>query len=454
MLGADRVETIRAAHALSEHRAERPARAPAPQDWSTCVPPLHFPGAELLPATARHRNISVADTLAGRCPQAPIDIGTIALRTLGVTVERRRGSSRWFCHANPSSGNLHPTELYVLDGRDVLHFAAREGAFARIGRLEDEAPTTFVLTQIAERQCWKYGDRGVRYAELDLGHAVAGLRLAAASHGHELRPIDGLFLRDVLGLDGREGETIGAAFTTGALDAITVEHLLPASKLRGFDWPGARSTARAIERAPFTTSRGHAPSVRIDGDFDAVVTARRSAAAFADAPISRDTFDRLLESTLGGSAFLGAASVDLLLFVHRVEGLTPGAYLFRRSDADHSNAFDPDFGYTPVGPRLYRLDEDDVRAHARAVHVDQAVASDGAFCLTMLAPLDETLATEGAGAYRRLHLEAGAIGHVLYLGATALGLGATGIGAFYDVALKQMLGTELTPLYGFAVGAT
>ncbi len=454
MLGADLVETIRAAHALSEHRAERPARAPAPQDWSTCVPPREFPGAELLPAIARTRSTSLADTLAGRCPRAPIDIATIAQRTLGVTVERRRGSSRWFCHANPSSGNLHPTELYVLDGRDVLHFAARAHAFARIGRLEDEVPVTFILTQIAERQCWKYGDRGVRYAELDLGHAVAALRLAAASQGHDLRPVDGLPLREVLGLGDRPDETIGVAFTTGPFVASTVERLLPAAKQRVFDWPGARTVARAIERTPIATSTVCAPSIRIDGDFDEVVTSRRSAAGFSDTAIPRDAFDRLLDSTLGGRAFLGAPSVDLLLFVHRVEGLAPGAYLYRRSGVDHSNAFDRDFGFTPVGPRLYRLDEDDVRPHARATHVDQAVASDGAFCLTMLAPLDEALRAEGAAAYRRLHLEAGAIGHVLYLGATALGLGATGIGAFYDVALKQMLGTELTPLYGFAVGAT
>ena len=54
-----------------------------------------------------------------------------------------------------------------------------------------------------------------------------------------------------------------------------------------------------------------------------------------------------------------------------------------------------------------------------------------------------------------MHFEAGAIGHRLYLAAEALGLAATGIGAFYDDEVHRYL--NLTPgqgqvVYHFAIG--
>ena len=61
----------------------------------------------------------------------------------------------------------------------------------------------------------------------------------------------------------------------------------------------------------------------------------------------------------------------------------------------------------------------------------------------------------GDRGYRYVHFEAGAIGQRLYLAAEALGLGATGIGAFYDEAVNRYL--NLAPergqvVYHFAIG--
>jgi len=54
-----------------------------------------------------------------------------------------------------------------------------------------------------------------------------------------------------------------------------------------------------------------------------------------------------------------------------------------------------------------------------------------------------------------VHFEAGAIGQRLYIAAEALGLGATGIGAFFDDEVHQYL--SVTPeqgqvVYHFAIG--
>jgi nitroreductase len=68
--------------------------------------------------------------------------------------------------------------------------------------------------------------------------------------------------------------------------------------------------------------------------------------------------------------------------------------------------------------------------------------------------LERVVLAHGDRGYRYLHFEAGAIGHRLYLAAEALGLGATGIGAFYDEEIHRYL--NLAPpqqeVYHFAIG--
>jgi len=74
---------------------------------------------------------------------------------------------------------------------------------------------------------------------------------------------------------------------------------------------------------------------------------------------------------------------------------------------------------------------------------------------SMIADLERATTVHGERGYRYAHFEAGAIGHRLYLAAEALGLRATGIGAFYDEEVHRYL--DLTPergqvVYHFAIG--
>jgi len=74
---------------------------------------------------------------------------------------------------------------------------------------------------------------------------------------------------------------------------------------------------------------------------------------------------------------------------------------------------------------------------------------------SMIGDLDRATDTFGDRGYRYVHFEAGAIGHRMYLVAEAFGLGATGIGAFYDDEVHRHL--NLTPqqgqvVYHFAIG--
>jgi nitroreductase len=77
---------------------------------------------------------------------------------------------------------------------------------------------------------------------------------------------------------------------------------------------------------------------------------------------------------------------------------------------------------------------------AAYLSLEQALAGNACFAVSMVADLAAAARIFGNRGYRYLHFEAGAIGQRLYLGAEALGWNATGIGAFYDDDVHRYLG--------------
>ena len=97
----------------------------------------------------------------------------------------------------------------------------------------------------------------------------------------------------------------------------------------------------------------------------------------------------------------------------------------------------------------------DQRVVAAGLSLGQDLAGNSCVTFSMIGDLDGAARTYGDRGYRYVHFEAGAIGHRLYLAAEALGLGATGIGAFYDDEVHRHL--NLVPsqeqvVYQFAIG--
>jgi hypothetical protein len=153
--------------------------------------------------------------------------------------------------------------------------------------------------------------------------------------------------------------------------------------------------------------------------------------------------------------------VHPVFFAHRVDGLGPGLCLLERAPGAHEHlrkALRPSLAWklvdvAPPPLPLYLLEEGDARPLARFASCHQEIASDSAFAVAMLADLRGL--DEGAWWYRRLHWEAGLLGHVLYLEAEAAGLRGTGIGCFFDDVVHDVLGLaggSLRDLYHFSVG--
>jgi SagB-type dehydrogenase family enzyme len=171
-----------------------------------------------------------------------------------------------------------------------------------------------------------------------------------------------------------------------------------------------------------------------------VVRRRRSALDF-DAntpPMSREELEQLLDFAMrdwladwrgnfaGTSATpddTGADFVMLYLYVHRVRDCEPGVY---RWDRDHR--------------KLEHLHAGNVQRVAAFLSLEQSLAGNSCFTVSMIADLAEAARVFGNRGYRYVYFEAGAIGQRLYLGAEALGWNATGIGAFYDDDVHRYLG--------------
>jgi nitroreductase len=241
-----------------------------------------------------------------------------------------------------------------------------------------------------------------------------------------------------------------------------------------YHWPAIDEVAAAtvatgapdqaeLEHWPYPPLRGTGAAAATD-----VLRGRRSAQHFDRKFIlSAAHFFHLLDSVLPRAAlpwdvWRRAARVHPLVFVHRVEGLAPGLYLFtRRTHADRSfrSLLSREFLWrrvetAPERVVLHQLMLGDLRQTARIINCHQAIASDACFTLAMLAEFGRPLA-EDPWRYRQLHWEAGLLGHTLYVEAEALGLRGTGIGCFFDEALHEALGfpdARYQSLYHFTVG--
>jgi len=110
--------------------------------------------------------------------------------------------------------------------------------------------------------------------------------------------------------------------------------------------------------------------------------------------------------------------VHPVFFVHRVEGLEKGLYIWLRDAAQKEElkaAMLEHFVWerpsrTPQDLELYLLAQGDSRLFAKEASCRQNIASDGCFAAAMLAAFEEPLQKYGPWYYSRLFWECGMIG--------------------------------------------
>ncbi len=461
-------------------------------DWATQPDPFRrFEGAPL------HR-LPAASTVGpdygdiheiGRIEPEPLDasfVDRLFYWSLALSAWKSIPGSTWSLRVNPSSGNLHPTEGYLLCGPEagladapaLYHYSPSEHGLEERARLTNETwwelvrgvsePSVLVgLTSIHWRESWKYGERAYRYCQHDAGHAIGAVRYAAACLGWRADLVTSV-------TDAELSQLLGIAEQSG----IEAEHpdclllLHPGHRRPDLDRFRVSDTELSLVGNRNTLSSDHHPWTVIDEVTVAcektqawvrdraqssevptlspkpdtisaakLIRGRRSAVAMdGKTTIDRAAFYRMLDSCLPGTrriphdALPWRPRIHFAVFVHRVEGVPPGLYVLQRSatpmlrDVIGEEAAWKKPAGCPDHLPLFLLGEADARQAAKATSCHQDIAADGCFAIAMLGEFRDSLSNDGLWFYRALHWEAGLVGQTLYLESEAEGIRSTGIG--------------------------
>jgi len=504
------MDLVRIYHERSKHHPDRYAPGPGGLDWATQPDPFRrYAGApELeLPLLTGELPVCWDDLFApAGVPEQPMTGDSIACLlqlSLGLSAWKSYGGNRWALRCNPSSGNLHPTEGYLICPElpglpaGVHHYRPDRHGLERRAAAPFSWPggVLLALTGIHWREAWKYGMRAFRYCQHDCGHALAALSYAAAALGWPARRLDwgddeiaaltGLArAADFTDAEAEEAEALvwvgpgaapGAAAVLASLADAQWAGQANALSPQHRDWPDIPAVAAAT-RKPAATHAAAEPAADLPPMLPVsrepvshLIRRRRSAQSFDGVTvISARRFHRMLDALLPRagqppwSLAAHAPCVHPVLFVHRVDGIEPGIYCLPRAPAALAElraAMRPDWLWTSVPDcpehlPLYLLAPMDVREFAAAVSCQQDIAADSAFALAMLARFDD-IDPARPWRYRQRYWEAGMLGQVLYLEAEAAGVQGTGIGCYFDDAVHRALGLDTArfqDLYHFTVG--
>jgi SagB-type dehydrogenase family enzyme len=390
-------------HDGTKHHFHQFARSLGYLDWASQPNPFrHFAGAPVLalarPAAAAGPTDVASRTTYDRVFDPPVAgpalsagaIGDLLRHALGLSAWKRFRDSRWALRVNPSSGNLHPTEAYLVcgpleglaDSAAVYHYVADEHALEMRCAFDAAAwsaacgPATHLalvaITSIHWREAWKYGERAFRYCQHDLGHAVAALALSAAAIGWRTRLLASWSHANIAAITGAarnddfveaEREEPGCLLAIGSGTPPEPFASLGAdlvAAVRAGTWRG-RANQLSEDHVQWTFIDDIAIATEDPGS--AVLSPERPAAAPNRAPIGRATMPRDARTLILGRrsalAFDGRSSIDrdrffdilsrvmpaagapwnalwwtprihLAIFVHRVDEMAPGLYLLPR----------------------------------------------------------------------------------------------------------------------------
>ena len=199
-------------HDQTKHDYYRYAASLGHLDWDNQPDPFRrFIGSRLisLPLTEVHPSLEYDQLYSQKIQAHPVSLETISalfFYSLALSAWKQFQDTSWALRVNPSSGNLHPTEGYLLIDKikgkcflpGVYHYTPKEHGLelrTEFGlelwkELTEKLPQgSFLvgLSSIHWRESWKYGERAFRYCQHDIGHAWAALAISASMLGWKLQ---------------------------------------------------------------------------------------------------------------------------------------------------------------------------------------------------------------------------------------------------------------------------
>ncbi len=511
------INSVEDYHQRSKHSLQKYARGPDTLDWNAQPDPFRSYAGTVrykLPLSARQIATPYPDLFhPGRVEAAAITLESIAALfelSMGLSSWKVYGATRWALRNNPSSGNLHPTESYIVFPGDaalpagVYHYHVYAHSLEHRCEPEDTesfkqtfADNSFLigLSSIHWREAWKYGERAYRYCQHDVGHAIACFRYAAATLGWQVRLLDTCSDEHITGILGLYRTSDYTDVESEAPDAIlqiscgnqdantdnTKQAEVLSDMLASGHWHGCASRLSShhfehwnvIEEITQYCQKPVSPienvlpeskpilsecSTQLDASF--VIRKRRSAQSFDGSSIMPlFTLYRLLDCLLPRitvppfDVLSWQPRVHLVVFIHRVDGLKPGLYALPRSEQGEillrKNLREQfDWSRPAICPEWLPLHHLISAKSQKAARTLSCHQNIASDSALCISMLAEFENTikDAPWRYRQLFWEAGMIGQSLYLEAEAANISGTGIGCFFDDAVHETLGINNTAL--------
>jgi SagB-type dehydrogenase family enzyme len=351
----------------------------------------------------------------------------------------------YFLRTVPSAGALYPIEFYIqlrevegfVDG--IYHFDVRNSALKLLYKIDSDEGVefyfedkravkgvVFLLSSIYYRSSWKYKDRAFRYCLLDCGHALGSIEASAYL---QERAVDIRYKFDRRSLNSSFGFGKAEFFLSAAVVGAAKRDIVDRFDMKLVDINPSSKRSMMIEDAYLKSStfnsckkeRKYEPFSFDKERFKEVIFSRRSIRGFQKQHLSKGSYIAVLEHLRKSILSDCDEFVNIYSIINRVDGLRSGLY---KDDK--------------------LLKEGDFSQKAGYLCLEQSLGSDSSVTFFLTSDGDN---------YQVLYQKAGFIGYRLYLVCEYLGIGCSGIGAYYDDEVAEFLGCEDMILYGLTIGS-
>ena len=400
------MQTVIDYHERSKHYPDRFAASLGYMDWANQPNPFRtYADSEQidLPFPALRQAPRYDDLFSQNIKAGSIDadfVGRLFYHSLALSAWKKAPNTPpWSLRINPSSGDLHPTEGYLVSGKvpglidspGVFHYAPYKHCLERRCRLSAKqwglltanlpAPCLLIgLASIYWRESWKYGERAFRYCHHDVGHAIGALAFSARTLGWKARLLESISDEGLdrllgthlqTGIEAEHADCLLVLFPAGSDEETSPRSGLSSGQWRPripdaefigqpnqlsqhhHQWPVIADVSRATRKSVGAGTAQESFSFSADSPVpdpmperqrpaEQIIRQRRSAVAMDGRTfLDRSVFYHMLQRTMPGqlpfAAFPWPPCVCLAIFVHRVVELAPGLYLLART-ADHETA--------------------------------------------------------------------------------------------------------------------
>ena len=181
--------------------------------------PCHFVDAEeemetiKLPKPKLKSDVSLEELIEKRRSVRSFSSKELTIEQISQLLWAAQGiTDRRGFRAAPSAGALYPLEIYIVNRNGLYHYLP-EGhilerksdkdlrsdlARAALGQhFVEAAPFDMIICTVYERVTLRYGQRGIRYTDIEVGHAAQNVHLQAVRLGLDSVPV-GAFRDDAV----------------------------------------------------------------------------------------------------------------------------------------------------------------------------------------------------------------------------------------------------------------